>query len=225
VIPTLLWRCPLCATNDALLHITRRLRADRVECTQCGTAWRVSRVPGDSFYLELVQGAAGVGDKRSIAAWYDTMKETIRLEPIHDPAMSMEAGEVLYLASGAVELQAEETDPIFFPQQEGRPSAVDKREIGSAVVGRGRLFLTSRRLAWQGGDAAGEQRSQTKSFPLTQVNSAYAMMDYAVAFLIGTRLYTVHFLHESLLKWVTYVALVARQVLAETGHRITTSHF
>jgi hypothetical protein len=43
--------------------------------------------------------------------------------------------------------------------------------------------------------------------------------------MVEMRLYTVRFLEESVLKWVTYLAFVARQVQAETGHRITTSHF
>jgi len=51
MIPMLLWRCPLCATNDALLHIERRFRADRLICRHCQAEWRVRRVPGDNFYL------------------------------------------------------------------------------------------------------------------------------------------------------------------------------
>ena len=221
----LLWRCPLCATNDALTHIARHFRADLVRCAHCDAEWRVRRVPGDNFYLKVVSGTSHIGEERSITEWYDVMKRTVRLTPIHDPAVSLEPSEVLYLASGTVELQAEGTDPLFFPERGSELSRVDKREIDGVMVGQGRLFLTNRRLIWQGDDAATGQRSPTVSFPLSRVNSAYAMMDYGVAILFETRLYAAHFPEESILKWVTHIALVARQVLAETGHRITTSHF
>jgi hypothetical protein len=147
MIPLLLWRCPLCATNDALVHISRRLRADLVRCLHCRAEWRVRRVPGDNFYLKLIRPTSDAGDERSITDWYDAMKQTVCLEPIYDQAVSLLPGEVLYLASGAVELQAEETDPLFFPGPESPDATrVDKREVKGKVVGRGRLFLTNWRL-------------------------------------------------------------------------------
>jgi hypothetical protein len=220
MIPMLLWRCPLCATNDALLHISRRFRADRLRCTHCRAEWRVRRVPGDNFYLKLVR-QDGIPpdrrDERSITAWYDAMKATLRLEPLRDPAVALDAGEALYLASGAAELQAEETDPLFFLAPEPRRK-VDKRQIEGRSVGRGRLFLTNRRLVWRG-------EGPPRTFRLARLNSAYAVMDLGLALMVERRIYTVYFFEESLLKWVTYLALVARQVQAETGHRIETSRF
>jgi hypothetical protein len=192
------------------------------------------RVPGDNFYLKLVKGASGVGDDRllapcgpGLAVGYAAMKRTVRLAPIHDSAALLQPGEVLYLASGPAQLQVEEDDPLFFPERGDELSTAEKREVGGVTVGRGRLFLTNRRLVWLGevSPRVGRGSSAVVSFPLTRVNSVYAMMDFGVVFLIEMRLYAVYFLEESLLKWVTYAALVARQVLAETGHRITTSHF
>lgn len=221
MIPMLLWRCPLCATNDALLHIARLLRADRVLCRCCGATWRVHRVPGDDFYLRVTAtGSAGgrIGDERPLAAWYDALKQTARLHPLHDPALPLSAGETLYLASGAVQLQTETTDPLFFPDTSAAARA-DKSAVTGATVGQGRLFLTNQRLAWRGVDG------RAAHFPLRRLNSAYAVMDIGVALLVDLRLYMACFLEESLLKWVTYIALIAPQVEAETGHRIATSHF
>jgi hypothetical protein len=222
MIPMLLWRCPLCATNDVLLHVSRRFRADRVHCRHCGAEWRVRRVPGDNFYLNLTVGRDGIppykNDERSLVAWYDLMEETVRLESIQYPAADLDAGEVLYLASGPAELQAEETDPLFFSPVPEPPRKADKRQVEGRSAGWGRLFLTDRRLVWRG-----EGLPQT--FPLARLNSAYAIMDFGLALMVERRLYTVYFSEESLLKWVTYLALVARQVAAETGHRIETSHF
>jgi hypothetical protein len=221
MIPMLLWRCPLCATNDALVHVERRFRADQVYCRHCRAKWRLRRVPGDNFYLRFVGQNAILpyGDERSITAWYDVMKATLRLEPLHDPAVALEPGETLYLASGMAELIAEASDPLFFP---GSPNAdatrLDKRDVGGKLAGRGRLLLTNRRLIWQG-------KKRLCSWPLPRLNSAYAFLNYGVMFLVEMRLYTVHFLEESLLKWVTYLALVAPLVEAETGHQIATSNF
>jgi hypothetical protein len=223
MIPTLLWRCPLCATNDALIHIDRRFRADIVRCRHCQAAWRMRRVPGDNFYLKLTAGRDGVppdtGDERSITAWYDAMKATVRLEPVHDPVVALEPGELLYLASGPAELIAEETDPLFFSvQPDLEATRLDKREVGGKTASRGRLFLSQRRLIWQG-------EGRTIPWPLTRLNSAYAFVDDGLMLMVGMRLYTVRFQEESLLKWVTYVALVAPQVEAETGQHISMSHY
>jgi hypothetical protein len=223
MIPTLLWRCPLCATNDALLHVERCFGADRVHCRHCQAEWRLRRVPGDNFYLNLVIGQDGTpphaDDERSVTAWYAAMKATLRLEPLWEPPVALEAGEALYLASGPAALIAEEDDPLFFPVPPGRGTLrLDKGDVGGKPAGRGRLLLTNRRLIWQG-------EGVTCSWPLARLNSAYAFLNYGIMFLVEMRLYTVHFLQESLLKWVTYVALVAPLVEAETGHRITTSNF
>ncbi|MBN1954279.1 MAG: hypothetical protein JW900_04425, partial [Anaerolineae bacterium] len=173
------------------------------------------RVPGDNFYLRLV----GTRDERSVTAWYDAMKATLRLEAVHDPAAALEPGEVLYLASGPAELVVEEGDPLFFAVSAGSGAPrLDKRQVEGRPVGRGRLFLTDRRLVWRDKDRA-------VSWPLARLNSAHAFLNHGVMFLIEMRLYTARFLQESLLKWVTYVAMVSAQVEAETGHRITTSNF
>jgi hypothetical protein len=224
MIPTLLWRCPLCETNDALIHSQRRLRADLVCCRACRAEWRVRRVVGDNFYLKLSKGPDGDPpnrkDERSITAWYDAIKAKLRLEPIQAFGITLQPGERLYLASGLAALIAESTDPLFFPANATSVyTRLNKRDISGKMVGQGQLFLTDQRLIWL------NEAGQTTSWPLVCLNSAYAFLNFGVMFMIEMRLYTVHFPTESLLKWVTYVALVAQKVEAETGHRITTSNF
>jgi hypothetical protein len=260
MIPTLLWRCPLCATDDALAQIVRPLRGDLVRCRACRAEWRLRRIPGDDFYMRLTHSGprpprqvadSGVpnlfgghpDDEHSVATWYAAMKATVRLTPIHAPAFEPLPGETLFLASGPATLQAEETDPLFFPVPEagaaGRadkqdapachlvtvsPShrvaagRADKRAVRGRMVGSGRLFLTDRRLAWQGEAAACD-------FPLARLNSAYALMADGLVLMVEMRLVTVRFRQESLLKWVTFIGLIAPRVETATGHRIAVSHF
>jgi hypothetical protein len=86
-------------------------------------------------------------------------------------------------------------------------------------VGQGQLVLTNRRLIWA------PQTAPPVSFPMEQLNSVYAMMDFGLAVLVGMRLYSLLLESEQVLQWVTFIGLVAREVEARTGHRITTSNF
>lgn len=232
MIPTLLWRCPLCETNDALIHLPRRLRADLVRCTYCSAQWRVRRVLGDDYYLRLVKGTEESVEKRPrrscldlrglelpLREWYEMMKRSVSLVAVEDPPVSLQSRELAYLVSGPVDLTAEANDPLFFSAVGKFGDVVlEKSKVEGVVVGRGTLILTNRRLVWQG-----EERAC--SFPLESVSSAHTLLDYGVAFMVGMRLYIACFLEESVLKWITYLALVARELEAETGHRIVTSHF
>lgn len=232
MIPTLLWRCPLCETNDALIHLPRRLRADLVRCTHCSAQWRVRRVLGDDYYLKLVKGTEESVEKRPrrscldlrglelpLREWYEMMKRSVSLVAVEDPPVSLQSRELAYLVSGPVDLTAEANDPLFFSAVGKFGDVVlEKSKVEGVVVGRGTLILTNRRLVWQG-----EERAC--SFPLESVSSAHTLLDYGVAFMVGMRLYIACFLEESVLKWITYLALVARELEAETGHRIVTSHF
>ena len=259
MIPTLLWRCPLCETNDALIHLPRRLRADLVRCTYCSAQWRVRRVLGDDYYLRLVKGTEESVEKRPrrscldlrglelplrewyemmkrgkrprrpcldlrglelpLREWYEMMKRSVSLVAVEDPPVSLQSRELAYLVSGPVDLTAEANDPLFFSAVGKFGDVVlEKSKVEGVVVGRGTLILTNRRLVWQG-----EERAC--SFPLESVSSAHTLLDYGVAFMVGMRLYIACFLEESVLKWITHLALVARELEAETGHRIVTSHF
>lgn len=224
MIPMLLWRCPICQTHDALTHLARRFRADRVTCAHCDAAWRVRRVLGDNYYLKRIDSSTGEEDERSITAWYDAMKQGLALAPVADAEMAPEPDERLYLASAEIELYVEETDPLFFPDGQGRLDKVEKRQVTGASVGTGRLFLTDRRVVWQAARSPDGERDPV-SFPLQRVSSAYAMMDFGIALMVGMRLYAAYLRQESPLKWVSYLGLVADQVRTETGHQIATSHY
>jgi hypothetical protein len=117
MIPDLLWRCPLCTTNDALRQRWRLFRPQQLYCTHCGATWNVRRVIGDDYWLKVVASPSypgEVGAGLPLRQWYGRMKGTISLIPISDPAVTLEEGERLYLASRQVLLAAEADDPLFF---------------------------------------------------------------------------------------------------------------
>ncbi len=228
MITDLLWRCPLCATNDALALQRRLFRSPQLRCRHCGTTWQVRRVIGDDYWLKVVVSPATpeqVGRDLPLAQWYARLKETVALAPISEtsgvlfhPAVTLADGERLYLASRNVRLAAEAGDPLFFGGADTDTSR-NKQGMGSARVGQGRLLLTNQRLIWQGVDG------RQVDFALDKLNSAYAAFNAALILLYGMRLYNVRFTQESLLKWITYFAYVAKEVKAASGHLITTSNY
>jgi hypothetical protein len=224
MIPDLLWRCPVCATNDALVQKRRLFRSSQVLCTHCDVVWKVWRVVGDDYWLTVVANPSSeveteidVGTELPLARWYARMKQTMALVPTRDASLLVGEGEQLYLASGDVSLIAEADDPLFFGGQ--GDTRRDKQDVKGRLVGLGRFFLTSRRLVWRGED------DRTRDFPLERLNSIYALFNAALVIMHEMRLYRARFLEESLLKWVTYFAYVAEEVEDATGHRITTSNF
>jgi hypothetical protein len=244
VIPDLLWRCPLCASNDALRHSQRWLRREVVNCTVCGAQWRVKRVVGDNFYLKIIHPggnptAYSPGFELSITAWYDLMKQTVHLKALPEPSSLLEVGEELYLASEQATLWAE-AQPAFSRVDTLSPAAAEiipppgadlpGIEAVGGQVGQGQLFLTNQRMIWLPSSVTAEHPKpsadpQPFTFPLHQVNGIYAILNLGLAVVIGMRLYYLRFAHESPLKWVTYAALLAPQVQAESGHQILTSHY
>jgi len=244
VIPDLLWRCPICASNDALRHSQRWLHLEVVDCTVCGTQWRVRRVVGDNYYLKIARSGGYTtaflpGVELSISAWYDLMKQTVHLEALPEPPNLLEAGERLYLSSGQATLWAEaqpafsRVDPLSPAAAEINPLSVTDLPGTEAECGRvvlGQLFLTNQRMIWQSSSATEEHPKpsadpQPFTFPLHSVNGIYAILNLGLSMVVGMRLYYLRFTNESPLKWVTYVALLAPQVKAESGHHIRTSHY
>lgn len=243
MIPSLLWRCPLCAAPEALVHRRRFWQADRLECTRCAARWRVRRLRGDDFYLRLDNPSRShpmpAGQEGPLAAWYDRMKAGLRLEAISHPKIMLQPGETLYLASREAELWLAAGDPLADKRKHEPDRPHSSRSCSTVTdlpgegkerlpappgedlavcAGAGQLFLTSQRLAWQG--EAGSQ-----DFPLSRVQGVYTILTLGLAVASGLRLVFFHFHHESPLKWTTYCSLVAAQVQAAAGSHIETSHW
>jgi hypothetical protein len=221
VIPTLLWRCPLCHVKDALQHMVHWFRNDEVECRACNTVWEVRRVLGRDFRLRVIRGEPStIGKEKALAGWYDLMKAGLRLVPRSEVDVSLEAGEDCYLHSRMTELLMEEDNPLLELWTEEAPWA-SERDPGLSFTkkaGSGQLWLTSDRFIWM----SGEQRL---TFRLTRVMAAYAQGNRFFAIIYGQRLYKLKFRQESILKWLTYTALVAQRLEQVTDHRIALSNY
>lgn len=242
MIPTLLWRCPLCKTHDALTHQPRRFRHDLVSCQACGTQWELIRVVGGNDYRLRVVAGERAGFEQPLSAWYDMVKADVRLEPMTDASLLLEPGEALYLKSKAVELSIQAANPFFSTTGEGEPQPFQPGEIHFGThfampVGLGRLFLTSERLICLSPGkvyphlAADEKSAYvptsptdgtmyTYSFWLKSVPSAYLFMDVHFTIFYEGALYMFRFTEESLLKWFTYFAEVCKGIEARYGNPI-----
>ena len=220
MIPNLLWRCPLCATNDALKEDNGIFRPWRINCSHCKTLWQAKRVIGEDFQLQVLESPAHPteqGLNLPLAEWYDRMKATVSLEPIADPDVALEPGEHLFLASQQTSLLVDPQDPISKDLGENS-SAIDRYTQG-IIVGVGRAFLTDQRFIWQGDEKLRYE------FPLTKVNSAYIAADQTLVILYELRILDLRFKKESLLKWLTYFGHVGKIIQETHGHLITTSNY
>jgi hypothetical protein len=222
MIPTLLWRCPLCHTDDALQHEGHWFRPDEVHCTRCGTVWEVHRVIGHDYLLRVIAGdSAHMGWQQPLAAWYDLMKAGLTLAPRPAPTLQLADGEEVYVQSRAAELLVEAQSPLRREWREGEAPTQRPGDIGLALMkrcDRGCLWLTNERLIWKG--ARG-----TLDFSLRRLNSVHTEVTWYLGLLYGLCLYKFRFREESILKWLTYIGLVAQRIERVYQHRIAVSNY
>jgi hypothetical protein len=219
MIPTLLWRCPLCLKNEALIQDKKIFRPWYLRCSNCGTVWKVRRVVGEDYLLKVIESDAyknEIGTEQPLAKWYARLKESFKLSTVSDPTIKLDEGENLYLVSKSVELRGIANDPIFFPDYE---EPEDGEKPVATLIGKGRVFLTDRRFGWLGEDG------MQHDFPLARTNSVYTIFNIGIVFMFETSLYIIKFEEESLLMWVTYFAHVGKVLKEKSGHGITTSKY
>ncbi len=149
MLPTLLWRCPICKTHDTLEHEARRLRPDLIRCRACQARWELKRVVGGpDFRLRLLDDK-GPGEERPLAEWYDRMMAGLALTPIAHPAWPVAGvsapGEELHLHSPQVRVLADAENPIF-KSASAPPAPPAPGPLGTRPLGGGQLLFTSQRL-------------------------------------------------------------------------------
>jgi 1-acyl-sn-glycerol-3-phosphate acyltransferase len=222
-VALLLWRCPVCHTNDALIHERRRLRPQVVSCQACDTRWEVRHVPGKDFRLKVVAGAPDlVGLDMALSTWYDETRRDFQPSPVSVPDVDLLPDEEVYLEVSGASLSPYRPNALFDgwtgrePPQAQLPGRRQLADWGS--LGEGRLLLTSHRLLWQG--PPGELDFM---WPSTRAVSLWLLNTLAIVY--GTAPYRFSLGQEVGLKWLTYAGTLALQAAEREGHTVTTSPF
>lgn len=221
-VTMLLWRCPFCGRNDALRE-RRSWRGPRtLACTQCGGAWRLERVIGDDYYLEVMAGPVErMGQRASLAAWYREMKAGLKLEPISADGLALAPTEPLYLQATGIRLVVNVENPLLDgwvgPDPPRTPPATAPPRLAWRSLGRGRLYLTGERLAWRG-------RELALDFAWRHVNSVFWFLS-TLGIMYGTLTYRFNMGQEHVLKWLTYAGLVAPSIRERYGHVVSVSYY
>jgi hypothetical protein len=222
MIPTLLWQCPLCHADDALRHKIHYFRPDELWCTQCRTVWEVQRVIADDFRLKVIRGdSSTAGQEKPLAEWYDLMKAGLNLVVRESAFLHLEPGEELHVEGKQADLLAEEDSPLLTRWDQHEAPWQKEGDLGLSFMKKwdvGRLFLTSERMIWAG------ERGML-SFWLTKVNSVHTEVTWYLGMLYGLRLYKFRFREESILKWLTYIALEAKRIERIHQHQISLSNY
>ncbi|MBU0704540.1 MAG: hypothetical protein KKC18_11815 [Chloroflexi bacterium] len=222
-IPLLLWRCPVCHTNDALIHQRPLFRRQTVGCQVCDTRWEIRHVPGKDFRLKVVEGASDlVGLDMALSAWYDEMKRDFQPSPIPVTDVDLLPDEEVYLEVSGVPLSPYRPNALFDgwtgrePPQTLSPG---RRELADwDSIGKGRLLLTNHRLLWQG-----PQGELDFMWPLARDVSLWLLNTLAIMY--GAAPYRFSLGQEVGLKWLTYAGTLALQAAKRDGHKVTTSVF
>ena len=222
-IPTLLWRCPACHTNDALIHQRPRFRPQTVICQACDTRWKMQRVMGKDFRLKVVEGPADwVGLDMALSTWYDEMKRDFQPSPVTVSGADLLPGEEVYLEVSSSSLSPYQPNALFDGWNGREPPQAQlpgRHELGDWVsIGEGRLLLTSHRLLWQG--APGEL-----DFTWSSMTAVSIWMVNTLGIRYGTASYRFSLGQETGLKWLTYAGTLALQAAEREGHEVTVTPF
>jgi hypothetical protein len=222
-ISQLLWRCPICCANDALIQKRRWLRSQVVYCQACETRWELYRIVGRDFRLKLVVGPTSlVGLEMALSQWYDEMKRDFQPMPIPISGLELMPGEETYLEAEPVTLLPYQPSTLFegwTKRLAPRSQVPDRQELaGWASLGKGRCVLTSQRMVWQG--PQGEL-----DFEWASITAVYLWLVNTLGINHGTARYRMELEQEVGLKWLTYMGTLAQQAAERDGHKVTMSPF
>ena len=223
-IAQLLWRCPVCHTNRALLQKKPLFRAENVGCLACGTRWKIEHVYEHDFRLEVIEGAPDlVGLNMALTMWYDEMKRGFQPQPIAASGVKLAPGEHVVLEARGIQMVPHQPNPLFEGEWSDREAPLDqesdKPHLGEwDSLGEGRLILTNRRMIWQGAD-------RELDFHWSRVTAIYLWLRNTLGIMYGTARYRIKLGTEVGLEWLTYSGALAQEAERETGYELTLSPY
>jgi hypothetical protein len=222
-IALVLWRCPVCSTDDALHHERPLFGAQSIRCRACETHWHVDRVVGKDFRLEVVEGPTDlVGLDMALSTWYDEMKGNFLPSPIRVSGVDLLPDEEVYLRASGVSLSPHRPNALFGGWNGREPPETQPRGRSQLAdwpsIGKGRLLVTNQRLLWQGPE-------RELDFKWSSVKAVSLWILNTLGIRYGTAPYRFSLDQEVGLKWLTYAGTMAKQAAEREGRKITTSAF
>ena len=221
-IALLLWRCPVCHTDDALVHEKPFLRRQTLRCRVCRTLWIVHHIPGKDFRLEVLEGPGElVGLEMALSGWYDEMMRDLDVAP-QAPTVGSDPAERVITETRNVPLLPRRPN-ILLDNWNGRePPSIQPHSksqlAGWGKIGNGRLVLTDERMIWEGPRGG-------LDFWWRNVSSISLWMLNTLTIRYGTAPYRFELGQENGLKWLAYAGVQARRHAAQTGRRLDISPF
>jgi len=222
-VAQLLWQCPVCRTDESLVHLHPRFRSQSVTCQACGTRWELKPVPGHDFRLKVTAGEPDLlGLDMPLSVWYQHLKRNFRPTTIEVSSVQLWPGERLHLERSGVELVPYRPNPLFSGWSGRQPPKAQpsgQHQLADwAPVGEGKLLLTSHRLIWQGPPAE-------LDFDWSSVTAVYLWMTSTLGIKYGSASYRFNLGNVAALKWLFYAGEMARRQAEADGHKLTVSYY
>jgi hypothetical protein len=222
MITNLLWRCPICKTEDALSYKKKKFTPDSLICNACATVWEFSRTDEEDYYWRVSKGEQKDLELR-LAEWYRKMKEGFKPQPLSATNLGLLSDEELYLISKSdkIKLVTQKTNPLFFSwnkpefplEESGKNSSPYMKSFGA-----GQLFLTSHRFLWK-------TKDNVHYFWADKIISIYAEAGLYLGIFYGSTKYKFRIRKESLVKWITYSGYIAEETRIRNDHTILVSNY
>lgn len=214
----LLWRCPICFTNDSLFHRRPLFRTNTVKCQACETVWNLSAKAGNDFRMRIVAGQPEwIGLDMPLSTWYAKMKEDFRPVPIQTAGIDLMDDEEVYLEAAYANLEPHAPNELFSGWSEKEvPSSQPRgvQELGDwDSIGVGRLLLTNRKLLWKN-----EQRELDLFWPKTTAIHNWGINTLGIRY--GSARYRFTLGSEAGIKWLSYAGAMAQKAAEQHGHKI-----
>ncbi|MDY6862710.1 MAG: hypothetical protein SV062_06945, partial [Thermodesulfobacteriota bacterium] len=221
MITNLLWRCPLCKTEDSLSYKKSLFKPDIMTCNTCHTVWEFVKTDKEDFYWKIVKGEQK-GLELRLAEWYRKMKEGFKPLPRKTAEVELLPEEEVYLVSKSdrIKLITQKTNPLFFgwDKQEFPFEKQGKHSPYMKSFGPGQLFLSSHRFVWK-------TRENLYFFLTDRIISIYGEAGFYLGLFYGSTKYKFRFKKDSLVKWLTYAGYVAEKTRMRNDHKILISNY
>jgi 1-acyl-sn-glycerol-3-phosphate acyltransferase len=217
-VAQLLWCCPICQTDEALVHEHVRLQPDSVRCLACDTAWEMRRVKGHDFRLKVVAGLPElIGLDLPLYVWYSQMKKQNKPVPVAVPGFPLQPGEQAYLVADDAELAPHQPSALlngWAEREAPRFQPPGEANMGSwTSIGKGPLVITDQRIVWR-------SARRELEFYWPCVKAVHLWSTNVLGINYGSAGYRLIIGNENALRWLTIAGHIAEKIAQDSGQHI-----